>query len=252
MSDVPPGPGWWIASDGRWYPPESHPSVAAPSPWVPEHRVAAATQGPSPQWGAPSPGWGAAPTGWGPQPGYGSPPGYGPPPGAYAMGSPLFIDPLLGLPLAPWWKRACALLIDSVILGVALVVIFLVTFAALGTAVRATNPAYPGVTTGLATGAVLLIYVVAIGTQFVYYGLLNGSSRGQTVGKMALHIAVRDARTGGPIGFWRAVGRDAILVVFDIPFGIPLIIDYLAPLWDSRRQAWHDKVVHSVVIELPS
>ncbi len=27
MSDKPPGPGWWIASDGRWYPPELHPSV---------------------------------------------------------------------------------------------------------------------------------------------------------------------------------------------------------------------------------
>jgi hypothetical protein len=24
------GPGWWQASDGRWYPPEQHPSVAAP------------------------------------------------------------------------------------------------------------------------------------------------------------------------------------------------------------------------------
>ncbi len=27
MSDKPEGPGWWIASDGRWYPPELHPSV---------------------------------------------------------------------------------------------------------------------------------------------------------------------------------------------------------------------------------
>jgi len=24
-----PGPGWWIASDGRWYPPELHPDVGA-------------------------------------------------------------------------------------------------------------------------------------------------------------------------------------------------------------------------------
>lgn len=31
MSDVPQGPGWWQASDGRWYPPESHPS-ATPGP----------------------------------------------------------------------------------------------------------------------------------------------------------------------------------------------------------------------------
>jgi hypothetical protein len=25
VSDVSQGPGWWIASDGKWYPPESHP-----------------------------------------------------------------------------------------------------------------------------------------------------------------------------------------------------------------------------------
>ena len=29
MSDVTQGPGWWIASDGKWYPPELHPSVRA-------------------------------------------------------------------------------------------------------------------------------------------------------------------------------------------------------------------------------
>jgi hypothetical protein len=27
MSDKPEGPGWWIASDGKWYPPELHPTV---------------------------------------------------------------------------------------------------------------------------------------------------------------------------------------------------------------------------------
>lgn len=30
MSDQSQGPGWWVASDGKWYPPESHPSAAAP------------------------------------------------------------------------------------------------------------------------------------------------------------------------------------------------------------------------------
>jgi len=29
MRDGMPGPGWWIASDGRWYPPELHPDVRA-------------------------------------------------------------------------------------------------------------------------------------------------------------------------------------------------------------------------------
>jgi len=26
VSDKPEGPGWWVASDGKWYPPELHPS----------------------------------------------------------------------------------------------------------------------------------------------------------------------------------------------------------------------------------
>jgi hypothetical protein len=36
MSDINEGQGWWIASDGNWYPPELHPSVReAPKPPVP-------------------------------------------------------------------------------------------------------------------------------------------------------------------------------------------------------------------------
>ncbi len=40
MSDVPQGPGWWQASDGRWYPPEQFPGAGA-----------------SPQSAYPQPGW---------------------------------------------------------------------------------------------------------------------------------------------------------------------------------------------------
>jgi uncharacterized RDD family membrane protein YckC len=66
---------------------------------------------------------------------------------------------------------------------------------------------------------------------------------------MALNIAVRDAHTGGPIGFWRAVGRYLITCVFYIVLVIPYLIDNLSPLWDGRRQAWHDHVVRSVVVD---
>ncbi len=31
MSDSWPGPGWWRASDGKWYPPESHPDYEGPA-----------------------------------------------------------------------------------------------------------------------------------------------------------------------------------------------------------------------------
>jgi uncharacterized RDD family membrane protein YckC len=79
---------------------------------------------------------------------------------------------------------------------------------------------------------------------------MNGSRRGQTLGKMALGIAVRDARTGAAIGFWRGLGRFLITLVFEIALFIPYIVDSLAPLWDRRRQSWHDRVVHSVVVDL--
>jgi uncharacterized RDD family membrane protein YckC len=32
MSNVSQGPGWWIASDQKWYPPESHPGYQPPPP----------------------------------------------------------------------------------------------------------------------------------------------------------------------------------------------------------------------------
>lgn len=32
MSDTQQGPGWWKASDGRWYPPETHPDYRPPPP----------------------------------------------------------------------------------------------------------------------------------------------------------------------------------------------------------------------------
>ena len=32
MSDTAPGPGWWQASDDRWYPPEQHPGHRPPPP----------------------------------------------------------------------------------------------------------------------------------------------------------------------------------------------------------------------------
>jgi hypothetical protein len=32
MSDASQGPGWWLASDGKWYPPESAPAPPPPPP----------------------------------------------------------------------------------------------------------------------------------------------------------------------------------------------------------------------------
>ena len=84
----------------------------------------------------------------------------------------------------------------------------------------------------------------------LYYALLNGGTKGQTIGKMAMRIQVRDIDTGGPIGVGRGFGRQLMIYLFTFACVLPLLLDYLSPLWDQRRQAWHDKVVRSVVVDV--
>ncbi len=52
MSDTQRGPGWWIASDGRWYPPESHADPDWRARWA-GAQPPGASQGALPAWPAP-------------------------------------------------------------------------------------------------------------------------------------------------------------------------------------------------------
>jgi hypothetical protein len=47
MSDVSRGPGWWLASDGKWYPPHLHPDYR-PTPPAPAEAAATGTPASSP------------------------------------------------------------------------------------------------------------------------------------------------------------------------------------------------------------
>jgi uncharacterized RDD family membrane protein YckC len=86
-----------------------------------------------------------------------------------------------------------------------------------------------------------------------YYAVLNGSEMGQTFGKRALGIQVRDATgEGGTIGVGRAALRFVTVGLFRIVpfFGLFTLLDGLWPLWDPRRQALHDKIAGSVVVRV--
>ena len=63
MSDVSQGPGWWLASDGKWYPPQQAAPTAPAAPAAPTAPQAPIAPQPAPA----APGDGAAP---GAQPGY--------------------------------------------------------------------------------------------------------------------------------------------------------------------------------------
>ena len=164
-----------------------------------------------------------------------------------------------GAPLASWGKRVGAALIDLLVLLVPTIIIM----AALGIGAFAggdlecVNNPVTGVTE--CTGGDASFVVSLILMQLVPYVLLalystfmNGSERGQTIGKRALKIQVRDEKTGGPIGYGKAFLRWLVSAGLGlITCGIGGLVDALFPLWDNKRQTIHDKAVSSLVVELP-
>ena len=127
---------------------------------------------------------------------------------------------------APWWKRLVALMVDNLLLYVVTVLV---------------------VRSGSSGAVTTLRFVAELTLTFCYFGYLNGVP-GQTVGKRLLGIRCVDADTGGAIGFRRGLLRQGVVALLSLAFLVPAFLDGLWPLWDEKRQAWHDKVVRSVVI----
>jgi uncharacterized RDD family membrane protein YckC len=147
-----------------------------------------------------------------------------------------------------------ALVIDGFVIGIPGMIIFFVLIAGSFSQVEI-DPVTGQITSGggLLVGAYAFGYGAMLVIALLYNGIMNGSSRGQTLGKMALSIQVRSAGTGGPIGVGRGLGRYAITIPLNlVSCGMGALLDGLWPLWDAKRQALHDKVVNSVVIDAPS
>lgn len=140
---------------------------------------------------------------------------------------------------ASWGRRAGAYLLDTlIIVGVVLVIALVV-----GSIVGASSDAETGV-----ISASLLGYLLTLVLPFPYFTFFHGDPRGQTPGKRAVGIRVVRDETGDSIGYGRALGRYAITVLFAWLLFLPLVLDYLWPLWDDKSQALHDKVVSSIVV----
>jgi uncharacterized RDD family membrane protein YckC len=122
-------------------------------------------------------------------------------------------------PRAGFGQRLVAAIVDGILIGVVGLIVELAIRNALGT---------------------IIAYALGIG----YYGWLEGSTSGQTVGKKMMGIRVYDLRQGGPIGTGRAIGRYFARILSTIP----CLLGYFWMLWDGEKQTWHDKLVGSVVV----
>jgi hypothetical protein len=186
MSDTQQGPQWWRASDGKWYPPESHPAYRSPPPApafgnpVPTAHYGAPPTGPSvPPIGYPTPGGTVPPTPY-PAPAGGAPPWGGPyaPYGA-AMGNAYpAAKQTNGLAIA---SLACS--IGGIIpffFGVPCVVGIILGFVSLGQ-IKKTDGVQQG--RGLALAGVIVGFsLIAIFVLFVVLAVAGVHSNGGTSG----------------------------------------------------------------------
>ncbi len=90
--------------------------------------------------------------------------------------------------------------------------------------------------------AMLLAYVLA----FVpLYHILLWSWRGQTVGKMAVHVRVL-SRDGGRV----SLGRSALRLLGYFASTAPQLLGRVMALFDRERRTLHDHLAGTVVVEL--
>lgn len=149
-----------------------------------------------------------------------------------------------GTPLASWWSRVAAQLIDGLILTVpVIVIIVLVVVVAAGSEVGA-------VVTGIIGSFAYVFAALFYAPVLMQRG---GARNGQTWGKQALRIRVVHD-TGEPVDFGYAMLREVVVKWFlfnfigGFFFSIPTIVNYLWPLWDDENRCLHDMIVKSHVV----
>lgn len=132
-------------------------------------------------------------------------------------------------PLASWGERVIAYLIDTAILFVGWIAVFIV--AAIFGAVVDVLGALVGI----------VGYVVVIGASF-YFMYMQGVT-GASPGKRLTGLRVVGEQTGVPIGG----GLGIVRYFAHIVDALICYIGFLFPLWDAKRQTLADKIMTTVV-----
>lgn len=149
---------------------------------------------------------------------------------------------------AGFWKRFAAYLIDTIIVGCFVGVVSMIfgigmfgSMAAMDAQSMSEEEA-AAMAAGIIGGMGLFIVVMVV-AQWLYFALMESSSKQGTLGKMALGIVVTDLN-GNRISFGRATGRYFGKILSTLIF----YIGYIMAGFTEKKQALHDMVAGCLVV----
>ena len=135
---------------------------------------------------------------------------------------------------AGFWKRVAASIIDNFLLGMVGGVIGGIIGVAIGVGA--------GLEDSPVLDVMLNLFSIALGA--LYFGWMHSSEQQASLGKMAVGIKV--VRTSGErISFARGVGRHFATILSAIILGI----GYLMAAFTDRKQALHDMICDTLVVD---
>jgi uncharacterized RDD family membrane protein YckC len=151
-------------------------------------------------------------------------------------------------PYAGFWLRLVAYIIDSALLAVGLVVVFVAVLAIVGGGfLRNLGNNMDGadnVFAGIGILIILGLLFLSLGASWIYYAWFESSPHQATPGKIALGLMVTDMQ-GGRISFARASGRFFAKIITGL---IPLFIGYILAGFTAKKQALHDMIASCLVL----
>ncbi|MDO5699239.1 MAG: RDD family protein [Dermatophilus congolensis] len=175
-----------------------------------------------------------------------------------------------GRPYSGWFRRVIAFLLDALVVGIISTPLAMPTFSgvqstweawlislsnAISSGADASAwPAMPEPVVGAMATAALITTLVT-----VVYEVFLLSKYGATLGMLALGIRVRQVGRSGPANWLIILRRTVIKYVSNFFNGVPVlgplstgfvIASYLWPIWDTNRQALHDKFASTEVVRV--
>ncbi|WP_126947716.1 RDD family protein [Xanthomonas sp. BRIP62409] len=150
------------------------------------------------------------------------------------------------------WRRVAASILDSLITSFAvyLIVIPLVFVVALATT-RGDSGSALDDGSALGTAILVLSYGIGLAIPTLYFAWMQSSRHQASLGKLACGIKlVRADSNGGRVGFWRNVLRYlAYMLISVLTLGIGAIVAAFMAGMTARKQAPHDKVCDTLVVD---